>query len=199
MKTKHALYVSLAFIAGLVAFAAIFTDTFLDVLRQPALYGHARFVHIVAATVFFANAAVGMLWERRSLLSGKKDVILHTYRTVAWLDARLSSPLIILSLLSGLMLGVMSGGLWEIGWLSWSFALFMFSGAFWVLSDIPTQYKIKNGMASLDPAAPALPDELTRLLRLRWWIGLAGMIPLAAVFALMAYKPDMPALASLFR
>ncbi|MBP7264428.1 MAG: DUF2269 family protein [Spirochaetia bacterium] len=199
MKTKSVLFMFIALMGVLVAAGILFRDEFLAFLRRPELYGHALFAHVVAATLFFANAAVGMLWERRSLVSGRKDVILHTYATVAWLDARLSSPLIILSLVSGLMLSAIAGDLWQIGWLSVSFILFVFSGLFWILSDIPTQYKVKRLMAALDPADPDLPDELTRLLRLRWWISLAGVAPLVVVFALMVYKPALPAVATWFR
>lgn len=198
MKTKHVLYLFLGLMAVLIVVAALNKDAFMAALNRPELYGHARFVHIAAATLFFANAAVGMLWERRALVSGSKTAILHTYETVAWLDARLSSPLIVLSLVAGLMMAAAAGDIWELGWLSWAFALFIFSGAFWVLSDIPTQYKVKRLMAALDPADPALPDELVRLLKLRWWISLAGVAPLIVVFALMVYKPALPALASLF-
>ena len=198
MKTKRVLYLFLGLMAVLIVVAALNKDAFMAALNRPELYGHARFVHIAAATLFFANAAVGMLWERRALVSGSKTAILHTYETVAWLDARLSSPLIVLSLVAGLIMASAAGEIWEIGWLSWAFALFIFSGAFWVLSDIPTQYKFKRLMAALDPADPALPDELVRLLKLRWWISLAGVAPLIVVFALMVYKPALPALASLF-
>jgi len=199
MKTKYVLYVFLALMVGMIAFAIFFHAQFMALLNQPALRGHALFVHIAAATLFFANAAVGMLWEKRSLASGSKDVILHTYNTVSWIDAHLSSPLIILSLLSGLMLSVIMGDLWQIGWLSWAFILFMLSGLFWVVSDIPTQYKVKRLMASLNAEDAALSEELMRLLNLRWWISMAGVVPLVAVFALMVYKPDIPALAQLFQ
>ncbi len=199
MKTKYVLVGFLALMVGMIVFAIFFHAQFMALLDQPALRGHALFVHIAAATLFFANAAIGMLWEKRSLASGRKEVILHTYNTVAWIDARFSSPLIILSLLSGLMLSVIMGDLWQIGWLSWAFILFMLSGLFWVVSDIPTQYKIKRLMAGLNAEDTALPEELMRLLRLRWWISLAGVAPLAVVFALMVYKPDIPALAQLFQ
>lgn len=199
MKTKYVLFVFLALMAGMIVIAIFFHAQFMALLNQPALHGHALFVHIAAATLFFANAAVGMLWEKRSLASGRKEVILHTYNTVAWIDARLSSPLIILSLLSGLMLSVIMGDIWQIGWLSWAFILFMLSGLFWVVSDIPTQYKIKRLMASLNTADEALPEELLRLLKLRWWISLGGVAPLVVVFVLMVYKPDIPALAQLFQ
>ncbi|MEW6548321.1 MAG: DUF2269 family protein [Spirochaetota bacterium] len=198
MKTKPIMLSFLALMAGMIAFAVFFKTQFVALLRQPALGGHALFFHVAAATLFFANAVVGMAWEKRSLASGRKDVILHTYETVAYLDARLSSPLIILSLISGLMLSFIMGDLWQIGWLSAGFVLFMLSGLFWVVSDIPTQYKVKRLMAGLDPADASLPDELIRLLKLRWWISLAGVAPLAIVFALMVYKPDIPALGALF-
>ena len=199
MKTKHILTGFLAVMAGLIAFAIFFRQEFVAFLNRPALRSHALFVHIATATLFFANAAVGMLWESRSMASSRKEVILHTSGTVAWLDARFSSPLIVLSLVSGLSLSFMMGDLWEIGWLSLGFALFLLSGLIWVLSDIPTQYKVKRLMTGLDPADPDLPEELVRLFRLRWWLGLAGVAPLVIVFALMVYKPDIPAVASWFR
>ena len=198
MKTKLVLFCLLAIMAGMIAFAIFFPAELIALLNRPALYGHALFVHIAATTLFFANAVVGMLWERRSLASGRKDVILHTYATVAWLDARFSSPLIILSVIAGLTLSFAMGDLWQIGWLSTGFVLFLLSGLIWVASDIPTQYKVKKLMAQLDPADRELPEELTRLLKLRWWISLAGVAPLVIVFALMVYKPDIPAVASLF-
>ncbi|MBU0926518.1 MAG: DUF2269 domain-containing protein [Spirochaetes bacterium] len=199
MKTKRVLYLFLAIMAALVVAAALYKDAFMAALDRPELYGHARFAHIAAATIFFANAVVGMLWERRALAVGSKEAVLHTYETVAWLDARLSSPLIVVSLVAGLVMAAPAGDVFEQGWLSWAFALFLFSGAFWVLSDIPTQYRVKRLTAALDPADPVLPAELVRLLRLRWWISLAGVAPLVAVFALMVYKPAVPALAGLFR
>ncbi|MDX9956823.1 MAG: DUF2269 family protein [Spirochaetia bacterium] len=199
MKTKYVLSGFLAAMAGLIAFAIFFRAQFIELLDQPTLHGHMLFIHIAAATLFFANAVMGMLWESRSLASGRKEVILHTYATVAWLDARFSSPLIVLSLVAGLSLSFMMGDLWEIGWLSLAFLLFLLSGLIWVLSDIPTQYKVKSLMAALDPADQALPEELVRLFRLRWWVGLAGVAPLVIVFALMVYKPDIPAVVLWFR
>lgn len=199
MKTKHILLGFLAVMAGMILTALLFPAELKRLLDQPALFGHALFVHVVSVTLFFGNAVVGMMWELRSLKSGRKEVFLHTYGTVSWIDARFSSPLIILSVISGVTLSVILGDLWQIGWLSWGFVLFLLSGLFWVLSDIPTQYRVNKLVADLDPADQTLPAELTRLLRLRWWISLAGVIPLAIVFALMVYKPELPPLGQWFR
>ncbi len=199
MKTKYVLVGFLAIMAGMIGFAIFFQEAFIALLKNPAMYSHSRFLHIVAVTLFFANAVVGMLWERRSLASGSKEVILHTYKTVAFLDSLFSSPLIILSVLGGLSLSFNMGELWQIGWLSVSFLLFLFSGIFWIGSDIPTQYKIKKLMSSLKPEDQTFPAELSRLLKLRWWISLAGVVPLAIVFILMVYKPEITAVADWLR
>ncbi len=185
--------------AGMIGAAILFPDSFIALMKHPALYSHARFLHIVAATLFFANAVVGMLWEQRSLASGSKEVILHTYNTVASLDARLSSPLIILSVLGGLSLSVHMGDLWQIGWLSVGLLLFLLSGTLWLVTDIPTQHKIKRLVSSLRAEDQTLPDELVRLLRMRWWISMAGVVPLVIVFILMVYKPEIRAVADWLR
>ena len=185
--------------AGMIGFAAFSPEAFAALLRHPSMYRHARFVHIAAVTLFFANAVVGILWEQRSLATGSKEVILHTYNTVTLLDSHLSSPLIILSVLGGLSLSFNVGALWQIGWLSVGFLLFLLSGLFWIVSDIPTQYKIRQRISNLEPGDPTLPDELIRLLRLRCWVSMAGVVPLLIVFVLMVYKPEITAVADWFR
>lgn len=198
MKTKIILFIFLGLMALAILLAIFFQEAFIALLTQPELYPHALFVHIFSVTVFFANAVIGMAWEYRSLVVGNKDVILHTYKTVAWLDARLSSPLILLSVLSGLMLSFITSDLWSVGWLSVSFVLFILSGVFWVVSDIPTQYKVKTLTEQLDPQSSTITPELMKLLKLRWWISLAGVLPLVIIFVLMIYKPDLVPVARWF-
>lgn len=197
--TRVILAVSLMIMGAMVVFAIFSKNDLVTLLSNPVLQKHARFLHIFAVTLFFSNSIVGMLWERRSLASGSKEVILHTYSTVTLLDASLSSPLIILSLIGGLSLSFSTGELWEIGWLSVSFILFILSGVIWIVSDIPTQYKVKKLLSQLNSEDQYLPVELVRLLRLRLWISTGGVLPLIAVFILMVYKPDITAVADWFR
>lgn len=198
MKTRAILFAFLGIMAALILAAILFPNQLLRLLDRPVLYPHALFVHVVAATLFFGNAVVGILWEARALASGQAAAILHTYRTVAWLDARLSSPLIVISLIAGIMLSVIIGDLWQIGWLSLSFLLFVFSGVVWVASDIPTQARIRRLMAHVAPEAETIPENLMRLLRMRLWISIAGVLPLVVVFVLMIYKPDILPVAAWF-
>lgn len=199
INTKTILTVFLVIMLGVIGFAVFFRDAFVDLLMHPALLRHARFLHIAAVALFFSNAIVGILWERRSLASGSKEIILHTYKTVTFLDSLFSSPLIILSLIGGLSLSFNIGELWQIGWLSVSFLLFILSGIIWTLSDIPTQYKVKQLISRLNQEDQNLPDELIRILKLRWWISMAGVLPLVVVFILMVYKPEITAVADWFR
>lgn len=191
MKSKTVLFIFLIVMAAMVIFGITFYSGIKIFLSRSSLYPHALFIHVLAVTLFFANAVVGILWEQRSLRSGNKHIILHTYTTVAWLDARFSSPLIIISVTAGIILSLILGDIWKIGWLFLAFLLFLFSGLVWIISDIPTQYKIKTLITNLDPADDTIPDDLMRLLRMRLKISLAGVIPLTAVFILMIYKPDI--------
>jgi len=198
MKTKTILMVFLAMMVGMVILAFIFPDQLKELLDRPALYQHLLFIHIVAVTLFFANAVIGILWESKSLDSGSAYAILHTYNTVTWLDASFSSPMIVISLITGIMLSTILGDMWQVGWLSLAFLLFVFSGLVWVVGDIPTQYKIKKLIINVEPDAQKVPQELMRLLKMRLWISIAGVAPLIAVFALMVYKPEIVPVAQWF-
>lgn len=189
----------LAVMAAMILAAVFYKEEFISLMQQPLIQKHARMLHIAAATIFFANAVVGMIWERRSLATGNQQIVLYTYQTVSLLDTLLSSPLIILSLIGGLSLSFRIGELMQIGWLSVGFLLFLLSGLVWVVTDIPTQYKVKRLLASIKPEDQTLPAELVRIMKLRWWIGMAGVLPLVAAFFLMVYKPDMIAVADWFR
>ena len=198
MKTKIVLIISLTVMAAMIVFALVFPAALEKMMYKPGLYRHILFAHILTVTLFFSNAVIGMVWEARSLTAGRNEVILYTYETVSWLDAHFSSPMIILSVTAGIMLSFGMGGIWHTGWLSLSFLLFLFSGAVWVISDIPTQYKVKSLMSEVDPSARSLPPELMRLLKMRLWISLAGVVPLFAVFVLMVYKPVIVPVAQWF-
>lgn len=197
--TKIILFLLLAVMAAMILGAIFFKEAFVSLMQQPLIQKHARMMHIASATIFFANAVIGMIWERRSLATGQKEIVFFTYNTVTLLDSVLSSPLIILTLIGGLSLSFRIGELMQIGWLSVSFLLFMLSGLIWVVTDIPTQYKVKRLLAGIRPEDQTLPAELVRVMKLRWWIGIAGVLPLVIAFVLMVYKPDMIPVSDWFR
>lgn len=188
-KSKTVLFVYLLIMLVMIICGITFYNEIKILLNRPSLYYHILFIHIFSVTLFFGNAVVGMLWEYRSLLSKSKDVILHTYKTVTFLDAKFSSPLLIVGIISGVMLSIMIGDIWKISWLFIAFILFIFSGLVWVIIDIPSQYKIKNIIYKLDKKDKELPEELILLLSKRVKISIMGLIPLLIVLILMVYKP----------
>jgi len=197
--TKIILIFLLVIMATMILGAVFCKSAFISLMQQPMIQNHARMMHIAAATIFFANAVIGMIWEGRSLATGEKDIILFTYNTVTFLDSLISSPLIILTLIGGLSLSFRLGDLMQIGWLSLGFLLFLLSGVVWVITDIPTQYKVKRLIAGIQPEDQSIPGELIRLMKLRRWIGVAGVLPLVIVFYLMVYKPDITSMADWIR
>jgi uncharacterized membrane protein/predicted NAD-dependent protein-ADP-ribosyltransferase YbiA (DUF1768 family) len=192
MNTKIVLGIHLAVMASLIGFAILFPAQFTALLKHPDLYLHAKFTHVFCVTLFFANVVIGTIWETRSLVNGQADIIRYTYQTVAWLDAVFTAPLIIVSLVSGLILVTILGGVWSMGWVALAFCLFVLSGIFWVVADIPTQYRLNKLLGATDPKSPTLPPAVTHLLWYRLLINITAILILIVVFALMIYKPTLP-------
>ena len=191
MKTKIYMGINLGIMVGFIIYTIIFPETLKILLTHKKLYLPIRFIHIISATLFFSNAVIGMLWEAKCLVTRDPNIIRHTHDTVSFYDARFSTPMIIISLITGIMLGYLKGQgeILSVGWLVVSFSLFILSGIVWAAADIPTQYKVKRLTETLEPDAKEMPDELMRLLWLRMKIGLAGTLPLLAVFIINVYQP----------
>ena len=199
MKTKRLLLFYLSTMLVLFLWGLVFPQNFTSLLKAPQFYVTAKFFHILCVTLFFGNAVIGMLWETRSLLSGKPEIVRFTYQTVVWMDAVFTAPLIIISVVSGIMLGTILGGVWTIGWISLAFILFFVSGAVWILADIPTQYKINQLFQNVEIGTESLPSRLTRLLWYRLGISICGTLPLLTIFFLMVHKPEITPVAKWFR
>jgi len=199
VKTKRLLLFYLSTMLVLFLWGLVFPQNFTSLLKAPQFYVTAKFFHILCVTLFFGNAVIGMLWETRSLLSGKPEIVRFTYQTVVWMDAVFTAPLIIISVVSGIMLGTILGGVWTIGWISLAFILFFVSGAVWILADIPTQYKINQLFQNVEIGTESLPSRLTRLLWYRLGISICGTLPLLTIFFLMVHKPEITPVAKWFR
>ncbi len=198
MKTSRILIFNVGLMAFLLLAGLLFPRAFTSMLERPELYLHVKFVHILCVTLFFANTVIGTLWELRSLTSDNPIIVEHTYRTVLWLDAVFTAPLIIFSVMSGIMLGTILGGVWSMGWLSLAFLLFLLSGLVWIVADIPNQHKVKRLFAEMPKGSEVLPAELKKLLWRRMIINFLGFAPLLIIFFLMVHKPDLPPLSAWF-
>jgi uncharacterized membrane protein len=194
VKSKKLLSVYLGTMALLIVYALVRPQDFKTVLERPEFYIHAKFVHILFATLLFGNALIGTIWETRGLLTGRIEIVRHTYGTVTWLDAVFTAPVILISVISGIMLGTILGGVWTLGWLAIAFSLFLVTGLVWVAFDIPNQYQVNRLLNASGNESGPLPAELKRLLWRRMAINFLGIAPLLVVFFLMVHKPKLAGL-----
>ena len=150
-------------------------------------------MHVLSVSLFLGNVVIGTLWETRSLLSKRAEIIRYTYETVAWLDAVFTAPLILLVVVSGLMLGTIAGGVFTLAWLVIAFATFALSGLVWLAFDIPTQYLVKRLFREAPAEAAELPTPLLSVLRFRIFLNAGAVVSLLVVLFLMVHKPELPA------
>ena len=78
MKTKKVLVFFLAIMAGIILLAVVFPDQLKEFLNRPSSYPHVLFIHILAVTLFFSNAVIGILWESRSLASHQSHKLVRS-------------------------------------------------------------------------------------------------------------------------
>ncbi|MBI1861648.1 MAG: DUF2269 family protein [Deltaproteobacteria bacterium] len=191
MKTKPLLVFTISLMLALIGWVQFFPGPFFRVVDRLESYPDLKFLHIFTVTLFYANAVIGTLWEARGLLSRDLPIIRHTYRTVTFLDATFTAPLILVAAFSGILLARLYGGIWTIGWVSTALTLFLGSGIFWRVADIPTQYRVRRAFERVPVDVTEVPSELQRLLWLRLAINIASLLPLTVVFYLMVHKPEM--------
>ena len=199
LHTHHLLLTYLVLMLGLIALGLLFPISFRATFTNPDFYIQAKFIHVVSVTLFFGNAVIGTFWETRSLLIGTPTIVRYTYQTVVWLDAVFTAPLILLSVLSGILLGTTLGGVWSIGWLSIAFVTFLFCGVIWLAFDIPSQYKIKRLFLLLPSDAVDLPDDLKKVLWFRLKLNVFTLVPLLFIFYLMVHKPELKPIGEWFK
>lgn len=177
--------------ASMIVFGLIFPITFKSLFSHPEFHVYAKFLHVFSVTLVFANAVIGTLWETRGLLSKRAEIIRYTYQMVTWMDSVFTAPLVVVSVLSGILMATNLGGVWNVGWISVAFVIFLFSGLFWVALDIPTQYRVNRLFHQLNDNIEVLPSQITRLLWFRLGVNLFSLFPLVLVFFLMIFKPEI--------
>lgn len=158
---------------------------------HPELHLYAKFFHILSVTLVFANAVIGSLWEARGLFSNRAEVVRYTYETVTWMDSVFTAPLVLVAVFTGILMATNLGGVWTIGWLSVAFVVFLGAGLFWVVLDIPTQYRVNRLFALLKENSQTLPIQIKKLLWFRLGVNLLSLLPLLLIFFLMIFKPEI--------
>lgn len=191
VKLSKSLKGCLGLMAGLISYGLLFPVSFKSFFSHPELHLYAKFFHILSVTLVFANAVIGSLWEARGLFSNRAEVVRYTYETVTWMDSVFTAPLVLVAVFTGILMATNLGGVWTIGWLSVAFVVFLGAGLFWVVLDIPTQYRVNRLFALLKENSQTLPIQIKKLLWFRLGVNLLSLLPLLLIFFLMIFKPEI--------
>ena len=142
-----------------------------------------KLLHIISATVLFGTGLGTAFFMLRAWISGDRDVLLATTRTVVVADWIFTTPAVIVQLLSGLWLtqslGIPINSVWFVSVL----LLFCFVGACW-LPVVWIQIRIREKLDSGDGI-----DACRPLMRLWVALGVPAFAAVLILFALMVYKP----------
>ncbi|MBZ0265090.1 DUF2269 domain-containing protein [bacterium] len=157
------------------------------------MYPLFKLIHIIAVILFMGNITVGVLWAGMANRSGKRDLLLFTFKGIRRSDMIFTNPAVLVILLTGF--GAAGIGGYKIlgsGWILWSIILFTVSGILYMAWVAPLQKKIVKLFES-DPEGDSPPDEYSTLYK-KWVITshIALLTPWIAL-VLMVLKPILPA------
>lgn len=147
-----------------------------------------KWVHILSATILF-GAGIGSAFHvfvaiRRGQVAG----IYSALQTVVLADFVLTSPAVIVQLISGLMLVNLVGYELDMFWIQGGLILYGFAGACW-LPVVWMQIQMRNmAKTALETSSP-LPSRFW--IMDRGWIVLGSLAfpAILVVFYLMVYRP----------
>ena len=147
-----------------------------------------KWIHILSATILFGagiGSAFHMFIANRQ---GKVEGMYFAARTVVIADYVLTTPAVIVQLITGVMLVQMLDYGFTDFWVMWGLGLYLFAGACW-LPVIRIQIKMRDmAKVSMESGKP-LPEKFRQLDR--WWLILGSLAfpAILVVFYLMVFKP----------
>lgn len=147
-----------------------------------------KWMHIVSATILFGagiGSAFHMFMANRQKSTGE---IYFAVRTVVIADTLLTTPAVIVQLVTGFSLVHMAGYSFSDFWVAAALVLYAFAAACW-LPVVWMQIQMRNMARAALEAGEALPERFWDMDR--WWIILGSLAfpAILAVFYLMVFKP----------
>lgn len=153
-------------------------------------YHLAKWLHVVGATVLLGTGAGIAFFMLMAHRTRDAKVIAAVASIVVLADYVFTASAVVMQPLTGLWLAHIAGYALTEGWIVASFALYLFTGAFWV-PVVFMQKRMRDlaRAAALDGAP--LPDEYHRLYR-RWFaFGFPAFFAVLAIFWLMIARTNI--------
>jgi uncharacterized membrane protein len=146
--------------------------------------------HIVGAAVLLGTGAGIAFFMVMAHRTGDAAFVARTAGIVVVADALFTASAVVLQPVTGYGLAKLAGWpLWA-GWLSWSLALYVVTGLFW-LPVVWMQWRMRDLARQAAAAGSGLPSEYHRLYRLWFAFGFPAFAAVLMIVWLMVAKPDI--------
>lgn len=151
-------------------------------------YHFAKWLHVIGAAVLFGTGAGIAFFMVRAHATRDAKIIAAVASIVVLADYVFTASAVVVQPLTGLWLASIVGWKLTEGWIVLSFALYLFTGAFWV-PVVFMQKKMRDLARAAAAANAPLPEEYHRLYR-RWFaFGFPAFFAVLAIFWLMIARP----------
>ncbi len=155
-------------------------------------YELCKFLHVLGVVLLLGNVTVTSVWKVFADRDGELATIAFAQRLVTGTDWAFTGTGFTLVIVGGYGMAWIAGfPLFASGWMLWSQAMFVLSGALWACVLLPIQIRQSRLLTALAPhAAPrgAPPPEYAALCR-RWIVwGVVATLPLVAALYMMLAK-----------
>jgi uncharacterized membrane protein len=155
------------------------------------LYFVLKFLHVIGATVLLGTGAGIAFFMLAAHLSGNPATIAGTARIVVRADFLFTATAVVVQPITGIFLARMVGYSLLDGWIAWSIALYLVTGAFW-LPVVWMQMRMRDLAAAALREDHPLPPQYHRLFRIWFAFGFPAFAAVLAIFWLMIARPPLP-------
>jgi uncharacterized membrane protein len=152
------------------------------------LYFVLKFAHVVGAAVLLGTGAGIAFFMLLAHLDGKPTVVAGVARIVVAADFLFTATAVIAQPITGTLLAWTVGYSLHEGWIAWSLALYVLTGAFW-LPVVWMQMRMRDLAAAAVRDGTALPPAYHRLFWLWFSFGFPAFGAVLAIFWLMIARP----------
>jgi uncharacterized membrane protein len=151
-------------------------------------YFALKFLHIIGAAVLLGTGAGIAFFLLLAHRTGNAAIIAGVARIVVIADFLFTATAVVVQPITGALLAWIVGYSLLDGWIFWSIALYLLTGAFW-LPVVRMQVRMRNLAATAACEGKPLPAEYRDLFRLWFAFGFPAFAAVLAIFWLMIAKP----------
>ena len=155
------------------------------------LYFVLKFLHVIGAAVLLGTGAGIAYFMLAAHLSRNTATIAGTARLVVRADFLFTATAVVAQPITGALLAWAVGYSLLDGWIVWSIALYLLTGAFW-LPVVWMQMRMRDLAAEALRENRPLPPRYHRLFWLWFAFGFPAFAAVLGIFWLMIVRPDLP-------